>query len=153
MGKFAIKRVKTGVKFNLKAGNGEIIAIGGEVYNTMASVKNGIPMEYSYVLREQRATGYWRSGNVWGAGSRACEARTGIYYCTAGTVAVRASQIPYGTKMYIRTPGGGFIYGYAVANDTGTALEEGIIDVDLFYDSYQESVLNSVRWVDIYVLD
>ena len=115
--------------------------------------ENGIPIEYNYVLREQRATGYWRSGQVWGAGSRACEARTGIYYCTAGTVAVRASQIPYGTKMYIRTPGGGFIYGYAVANDTGTGLEEGLIDIDLFYDSYQESVLNSVRWVDVYILD
>ena len=115
--------------------------------------ENGIPIEYNYVLREQRATGYWRSGNVYGAGSRACEAKTGIYYCTAGTVAVRASQIPYGTKMYIRTQSGGFIYGYAVANDTGTGLVEGLIDVDLFYDSYQESVLNSVRWVDIYVLD
>lgn len=116
--------------------------------------ENGIPIEYNYVLREQRATGYSsRSDKAYGAGSRACEAKTGVFYCTAGTVAVRASQIPYGTKMYIRTQAGGFIYGYAVANDTGTALEEGIIDIDLFYDSYQESVLNSVRWVDIYVLD
>ena len=54
---------------------------------------------------------------------------------------------------YIRTPGGGFIYGYAVANDTGTGLVEGIIDVDLFYDTYEQSVLNSVRWVDIYILE
>lgn len=115
--------------------------------------ENGIPMEYKYVLKEQRATGYWRSGNVYGAGSRACQAKTGVYYCTAGTVAVRSDQIPYGTKLYIRTPGGGFIYGYAVANDTGSALVEGIIDVDLFYDTYQESKLNSVRWVDIYVLN
>lgn len=116
--------------------------------------ENGIPIEYNYVLREQRATGYSsRSDKAYGAGSRTCEARTGVYYCTAGTVAVRASQIPYGTKLYIRTQAGGFIYGYAVANDTGTALEEGIIDIDLFYDSYQESVLNSVRWVDVYVLD
>ena len=88
-----------------------------------------------------------------GAGSRTSQAKTGVYYCTAGTVAVRANEIPYGTRMYIRTPGGGFIYGYAVANDTGTGLVEGVIDVDLFYDTYEESVLNSVRWVDIYILD
>lgn len=115
--------------------------------------ENGIPIGYKAVLREQRATGYWRSGNVYGAGSRACQAKTGVYYCTAGTVAVRSNEIPYGTKLYIRTQGGGFIYGYAVANDTGTGLVEGLIDIDLFYDSYEESKLNSVRWVDVYILE
>ena len=115
--------------------------------------ENGIPIGYKAVLREQRATGYWRSGNVYGAGSRACQAKTGVYYCTAGTVAVRSDEIPYGTKLYIRTQGGGFIYGYAVANDTGTGLVEGLIDIDLFYDSYEESKLNSVRWVDVYILE
>ena len=42
MGKFIIKATKTGYTFSLKAGNGEIIATGGEVYNTLASAKNGI---------------------------------------------------------------------------------------------------------------
>lgn len=41
MGKFAIKTVKTGVKFNLKANNGEIIATS-EVYSSMSACKNGI---------------------------------------------------------------------------------------------------------------
>ena len=41
MGKFAIKRVKTGIKFNLKAGNGEIIATS-EVYSSESACKNGI---------------------------------------------------------------------------------------------------------------
>jgi len=41
MGKFAIKTVKTGVKFNLKAGNGEIIATS-EGYKAKASCMNGI---------------------------------------------------------------------------------------------------------------
>ena len=41
MGKFVIKTVKTGVKFNLKAGNGEIIATS-EVYSSMSACKNGI---------------------------------------------------------------------------------------------------------------
>ena len=42
MGKFMIKTAKNGYTFSLKAGNGEVIAVGGEVYNTLASVKNGI---------------------------------------------------------------------------------------------------------------
>ena len=41
MGKFVIKKVKTGIKFNLKAGNGEIIATS-EVYTTPGSCKKGI---------------------------------------------------------------------------------------------------------------
>ena len=41
MGKFVIKEVKSGVKFNLVAGNGEIIAVS-EVYSSAAACKNGI---------------------------------------------------------------------------------------------------------------
>ena len=41
MGKFVMKKVKTGVKFNLKAGNGEIIATS-EIYTTDRACKKGI---------------------------------------------------------------------------------------------------------------
>ena len=41
MGKFEVKEVKTGFKFNLKAGNGEIIAVS-EVYSTEKACLNGI---------------------------------------------------------------------------------------------------------------
>lgn len=41
MGKFVIKTVKTGIKFNLKAGNGEIIATS-EIYTSESACKNGI---------------------------------------------------------------------------------------------------------------
>ncbi|MBQ1832475.1 MAG: DUF1508 domain-containing protein [Treponema sp.] len=41
MGKFVIKKAKTGIMFNLHAGNGEIIATS-EVYKTKAAAKNGI---------------------------------------------------------------------------------------------------------------
>ena len=42
MGKFIIKATNTGFTFSLKASNGEVIATGGEVYNSLASIKNGI---------------------------------------------------------------------------------------------------------------
>ncbi|MCR5825373.1 MAG: YegP family protein [Oscillospiraceae bacterium] len=41
MGKFVIKDAKGGVKFDLKAGNNEII-LTSEIYNSLASCKNGI---------------------------------------------------------------------------------------------------------------
>lgn len=41
MGKFVIKETKSGIKFDLKAGNGEVIATS-EVYTSEASCKKGI---------------------------------------------------------------------------------------------------------------
>ena len=41
MGKFVIKQAKNGVKFDLKANNGEVIA-SSEVYTTLSACKNGI---------------------------------------------------------------------------------------------------------------
>ena len=41
MGKFVMRKTNTGVKFDLKATNGQVIATS-EVYNSDASCKNGI---------------------------------------------------------------------------------------------------------------
>lgn len=41
MGKFVVKETATGVKFDLKAGNGQVIATS-EVYTTEAACLNGI---------------------------------------------------------------------------------------------------------------
>lgn len=41
MGKFVIKTVASGIKFDLKAGNGEVIATS-EVYTTKSACENGI---------------------------------------------------------------------------------------------------------------
>lgn len=41
MGKFVIKETKTGSKFNLVAGNGEVIA-SSQIYKSKSSLKNGI---------------------------------------------------------------------------------------------------------------
>ena len=41
MGKFVVKQVKTGTRFNLVAGNGEVIGVS-EVYTTAGACRNGI---------------------------------------------------------------------------------------------------------------
>jgi len=105
--------------------------------------ENGVPLKYEAVFHNQVATGYWARDPV-GASRMRCE---------AGTAAVRSTQFPYGTKLYVRTSDGGFIYGYTVTNDTGIGLMQNVIDIDLYYESYLESALNGRRIVDIYVLE
>ncbi len=41
MGKFEVKQVKSGFKFNLKAGNGDIIAVS-EIYTSESTCLNGV---------------------------------------------------------------------------------------------------------------
>ncbi len=115
--------------------------------------ENGNPINYVTVYHNQKATGYYAGPSAYGSAVYSDADHPDLGDCVAGTVAVRADEIPYGTRMYIKTPDGKFVYGYAIANDTGTGLVQGQIDVDLYYDSYLESVLNSARFVDIYILD
>ncbi len=99
------------------------------------------PSTYTQVLTG-RATGYSSSG---GRGSSGL----GLDY---GTVAVNPNVIPYGTLMYIESTDGRFVYGYAIATDTGTALMNGTCLVDLYYQTYEESLLNAVHTVNVYVV-
>lgn len=111
----------------------------------VATDENGIPLNYSRVLTDQVATGYnIRRSNVRGASGMRL---------SAGYVAVRADEIPYGTRLYITSADGSFVYGYAIAADTGIGLMQGLIDVDLYYDTYTESCLNGRQMVNIYILD
>ena len=66
---------------------------------------------------------------------------------------VNPNKIPYGSKLYIATTDNRFVYGCAIAADTGIGLMANVVDVDLFYETYEESVLNGRRIVDIYVLE
>lgn len=99
------------------------------------------PSSYSQVLTG-KATGYYsRTGR--GASG------LGLGY---GTVAVDPDVIPYGTLLYITSTDGKFVYGYALATDTGIALQDGQILVDLFYETYAESVINGAINVNVYVV-
>ncbi len=105
------------------------------------TVSGGVPTGYSRLIPSVRATGYTASRGRGASG-------LGLY---CGTVAVNPAVIPYGTKMYISSTDGQFIYGWAIATDTGGSLLNGSVGVDLFYDTYTESLLNGVITVNIYV--
>lgn len=55
--------------------------------------------------------------------------------------------------MYITSDDGKFVYGYAYAADTGTALTSGHAFVDLYYQTYDESVESAVIPVTVYIID
>ncbi len=69
-----------------------------------------------------------------------------------GGVAVNPNIIPYGSRLYIVSTDGSFVYGYATAVDTGGALMEGSAIVDVFYPTYDECVNFGRRDVNVYVL-
>ena len=103
---------------------------------------NGATVAYSQML-----TG---SGTAYTAPAGAGTA-TGVpaYH---GGVAVNTNIIPYGSKLYIVSTDGSFVYGYATAVDTGGALMDGSAIVDCFYNTYDECVNFGRRDVNVYVI-
>lgn len=67
-----------------------------------------------------------------------------------GTVAVDPRVIPLGTKLYIETSDGSFVYGFATAEDTGGAIKGN--KVDLFFPSNADCMNFGRRSVKVYVL-
>ncbi len=66
MGKFVIKQAKTGVKFDLKAGNGEVIA-SSQVYKSLVTCKKGIASvqknAVAAAVEDQTAEGFQKEKN------------------------------------------------------------------------------------------
>ena len=87
-----------------------------------------------------------------------CTAYTGDGYTSTGmtpqygVVAVDPNEIPYGTQLYICSPDGKVVYGYAIASDTGGACMRNTIIADLYYDTLSECYQIGVRTMNVYIL-
>ena len=131
-----------------KAGNDTYIVGDGSAVSPLDygyTITNGVPSSYKAVYENVRATGYYAPAGAGTASGRLAQ---------VGYVAVNPKVIPYGTKLWIVAHGNtGFVYGYALAADTGGAMLSGKNFVDLYYDTYYECVLNGLRYVDVYVLE
>ena len=104
--------------------------------------ENGVPLHYSYSITGN-ATAYY-SGYITSTGTRPMQ----------GTVAVNPRQIPYGTRMWITSADGRYVYGLAVAEDTGGFIHfRNGATVDLYMHSYDDCVTWGWRSVNIYILD
>lgn len=102
----------------------------------------GTSLSYSEVLDFQ-ATAYY-SPTAWNTTYTGTEAKI-------GTVAVDPNFIPLGSKMYIVSADGEYVYGYCTAEDTGGAIKGKI--VDLYMNTYDECVQFGRRDVKIYILN
>lgn len=67
-----------------------------------------------------------------------------------GTVAVDPRLIPYGTKMYIVSNDGRYIYGVSAAEDCGGAIKKNRID--LYFETYEDCIKFGVRNCTVYFL-
>lgn len=67
-----------------------------------------------------------------------------------GTVAVDPKVIPLGTKLYIASEDGSYIYGYCTASDTGGAIKGN--RVDLFMNSRRDALNFGSKKVNVFVL-
>lgn len=103
--------------------------------------ENGRPKKYKKLITG-KATAYC-TGTTTATGQRAMP----------GRVAVNPKQIPYGTKMYIVSADGKYVYGYCEASDTGGFARKGTATVDLFMRSYDACIQFGRRTVEIYILE
>ena len=103
---------------------------------------NGNPVNFKKHITVQ-ATAYTYTGN---------NCSTGVAP-QPGYIAVNPAVIPYGTKMYIKSSDGTYIYGYAVAADTGGFIKSKPNNVDLFMTSKAACVAFGRRNVEIYILE
>lgn len=103
---------------------------------------NGIPVNFKKHITVQ-ATAYTYTGN---------NCSTGVAP-QPGYIAVNPNFIPYGTKMYIKSSDGSYIYGYAVAADTGGFIKSRPTNVDLFFASQSACTAFGRRNVEIYILE
>jgi uncharacterized protein YabE (DUF348 family)/3D (Asp-Asp-Asp) domain-containing protein len=67
-----------------------------------------------------------------------------------GTIAVDPSVIPYGTRMFIVSKDGRYIYGVSTAEDCGKSIKNK--KVDLYFPTYDACIQFGVRDVYIYFL-
>ncbi len=104
--------------------------------------KNGVPVKYSS-KKALRATAYTYTGN---------NCSTGVAP-KPGYVAVDPKEIPYGTKMYIVSADGKYVYGYAIAADTGGFIYGNRTDIDLFLESKSDCVNFGRRNINVYFLE
>lgn len=70
--------------------------------------------------------------------------------CRVGAIAVDPTVIPYGTRMYIVSNDGKYVYGIATAEDCGSAIKGNRID--LYYDTVEECDTFGIRNCQVYFL-
>jgi len=107
-----------------------IVTAGGEILN------------YSRVI-DGKATAYNCPGYVGHTASGTI--------AEVGKVAVDPKVIPLGSKLYVVSQDGQYVYGYCIAEDTGGLIKGN--KVDLYFSTWDECIQFGYRPVTIYVVE
>ena len=141
-----------------------VVAIGTYVDNPApapmpqepdSQVSNGMPVASNGILTT--ATGevltYTKKIDVI-ATAYSCNGEPGITYsgtpARVGAIAVDPTVIPLGTRMYVVTNDGEYIYGICTAEDIGGAIKGH--KLDLYFDTFDECWIFGVRDCTVYIL-
>ncbi len=128
------------------------IVLKGSAYGTpLSPAPNGItldsknqPVNYKTVYTAKSCTAYGTEKKVqYGASGMKL---------SVGKIAVNPNIIPYGTKLWITSADGKYVYGYAIAADTGTFATGTKTFADLYFNTYIEACLFGRRTLNIYVI-
>jgi uncharacterized protein YabE (DUF348 family)/3D (Asp-Asp-Asp) domain-containing protein len=104
-------------------------------------IVNGIPADYKDVIVGTAKA--YSGGGVCAVGVKV----------KPGYIAVDPKQIPYGTQLWVVSNDGKYIYGYAIAADTGGFVKKKSCTVDLYMPNESMCIQWGHRGVTIYVLD
>ena len=134
--------IEKGTRANFANNGDEVSAI-----NTNADGSGTITLDNGQTLtfsssRTMKGTAYTTGGKVGTRTASGTQVRVGV-------VAVDRSVMPLGTKVYVVSNDGSYVYGFAVAEDTGV---RGNI-IDLYMDTYNECIQFGVRDCTVYILD
>ncbi|ADU28092.1 G5 domain-containing protein [Ethanoligenens harbinense] len=135
--------VGTASPLNLKSSLSSSVSTKTAKSTTVDGAADGVPGAYSTVFTGI-ATAYTQAQGTYTATGQ---------QVAKGLVAVNPNKIPYGTKLYIATPDRSFVYGTAVAADTGGFVSNGSgVLTDLFFPTQAQCDAFGKRTVNIYVL-
>lgn len=103
--------------------------------------ENGVPTNYTSHITVE-ATAYTYTGYRTSTGKNPQQ----------GYVAVNPAYIPYGTRMYIISSDGRWVYGYAEAADTGEYIASRPTNIDLFLETVSQCYAFGRRNIEVYFL-
>ena len=109
-----------------------------KVINYGTKILKGVPsgLKYKKKISKVRTVSYYYSGNTRGVYGLDCE---------YGTCAVDRKLIPLGSLLYIEG------YGYAIANDVGSAIKGKTVDV--YMERLAQCGIWGARWTNVYVIE
>ena len=123
-------------------GNNLLASVQIDPNTQTITTPSGTIYSYSQTLACE-ATAYSCEGYSWNTTATGTTARV-------GAIAVDPNFIPLGSRLFVVTNDGQFIYGYCTAEDTGGAIKNNIID--LYFDTFAECYQFGRRDCTVYVL-